>query len=375
MTHWIRQYGGSLLVVVLAFAYLTRMYNLHLPEGYMFDEVYHGATAKLIANNDPRAFEWWNPPPEPDTAVDWLHPPLAKYFQAASILAFGENSFGWRFSSVVFGVLVIVITYHLSLALFKNQALAVAAAALSSLDGLLLVQSRIAMNDIFVTFFMLLSVYFYVTFKKKRQTRILLAIGMSTGLAIASKWSGLFILSAILLLEGFELVCYVLRNSLRQSLLKHSLGSLVRKLLLYVAALIVLPATIYVLSYGQMFLQGKDFKHFIELHEQIWHYQTHLEATHPYQSRPWQWALNLRPVWYRVEYLTGTRSDVYAFGNPALFWFGLGAIAYTFILGTQYLLQFRQIKASSATKLKKIIFSIRDSPFLVLITCYLLVWI
>lgn len=103
MSGLLQKYGGTVLLFILAFAYLTRMYQLNIPERYMFDEVYHAVTSKLIAQNDPRAFEWWNPPPEPDTAVDWLHPPIAKYTQAFFILIFGDNSFGWRYSSVLFG--------------------------------------------------------------------------------------------------------------------------------------------------------------------------------------------------------------------------------------------------------------------------------
>lgn len=375
MTHWIRRYGGSLLLVVLAFAYITRIYNLHLPEGYMFDEVYHAVTAKLIAQNDPRAYEWWNPPPEPNTAVDWLHPPLAKYFQAASILAFGENSFGWRFSSVVFGMLVIVAIYHLTMELFNNQEQAVGAAALASLDGLLLVQSRIAMNDIFVTFFILLTVLFYVRLRKTRQTKTLFLVGFSAGLAVASKWSGLFILGAVIGWEVIQLVGLYVQNKLGRLIKKKGGLYLFQQVSLYFLALIIVPAVVYFLSYTQMFLQGKDLDHFLELHRQIWHYQTHLEATHPYQSRPWQWALDIRPVWYHVDYLGGSRGDIYAFGNPALFWLGVCAITYTALLSMQKISLMQSSRFKLKTKLQKLLTAINTSPFFILLVSYFIVWL
>src|SRR5438105_1782547 len=78
------------LILILLFATIGRFYRLSLPSVYYFDEVYHALTAKLIARNDVRAYEWWNEPVEPNTAVDWLHPPLAKYTQALSMKVFGE---------------------------------------------------------------------------------------------------------------------------------------------------------------------------------------------------------------------------------------------------------------------------------------------
>src|SRR3990167_9773187 len=126
------------LIIILAWSFITRFYRLDQPPIYIFDEVYHVVTAKLMAVNDNRAFEWWNPPPEPNTAVDWLHPPLAKYSQAISIRIWGANSFGWRFSSAIFGVGVILLTYTLAKLAFAREDLALLAAGLASLDGLLL---------------------------------------------------------------------------------------------------------------------------------------------------------------------------------------------------------------------------------------------
>lgn len=377
MTSWMRRYGGSLLLLILAFAYLTRMYRLHLPDRYMFDEVYHGATAKLVAQNDPRAFEWWNPPPEPDTAVDWLHPPLAKYFQGLSIVAFGENTFGWRFSSVLFGMLVIVVTYHLAQQLTKSTAIALAAAALSSLDGLLLVQSRIAMNDIHVTFFILLTLLVYARYQEKPSITKLFLVGLCAGLAIATKWSGIFVLATVWLLEAVRLLSILVANKWKLITSKNTIAQLFQWTALYLGALILLPVVVYVSSYSMMFLQGKDFNHFKDLHYQIWYYQTHLKETHPYQSRPWQWALNIRPVWYHVDYYDTQRGDIYAFGNPALFWSGLIAIMYGILLGIIKTVE--SVRNKSTTKLlpliRKLLKNVQSSPLLFLTIAYFMTWL
>lgn len=335
------RYHYVFLIGIIAFAFVTRVVRLNLPEIYIFDEVYHAVTAKLIARDDPRAYEWWNPPVEPNTAVDWLHPPYAKYTQAFFILMFGENTFGWRISSVIFGVLTIVMVYKLSQELFGNRNLSLLATLLASLDGLLLVQSRIAMNDIHVTFFILLTLLFYLRYAKSLKPQLLLLTGLSAGLAMGSKWSGVFALLAVGIFEAKRLLKQKPPQPWTQNLLKLSL---------VIFSLIILPMSIYLASYTHMFWQGKSLfcwqnqpiqgecykehlqfgpwtfdgylSHFGELHRQIWWYQTSLTATHGYQSRPWQWFLNLRPVWFHVEYQTGLLTNIYAQGNTVLFWLG-----------------------------------------------------
>jgi dolichyl-phosphate-mannose--protein O-mannosyl transferase len=82
-----------------------------------------------------------------------------------------------------------------------------------------------------------------------------------------------------------------------------------------------------------MFIQGKPWTHFLELHQQIFWYQFNLEATHPYQSRPYEWILDMSPVWYFVEYLPNNRrADIYNTGNPFVFWGGLIAVLATILM-------------------------------------------
>lgn len=363
---WIQRYTLPLLVGILAFAFLTRMFNLHLPERYVFDEVYHGITSKLIARNDLRAYEWWNPPVEPDTAVDWLHPPLAKYTQAASILVFGENSFGWRFSSVIFGVGVIYLVYKLADELFDQPEISLLSATIASLDGLLLVQSRIAMNDIHVTFFILLTLWSYVKFRSNRSPRWMLTTGLATGLSIGSKWSGLFVLGPVWFFE----VCHWLSLWINRQ--RFVFAPAAKHFALCILAWIAVPALIYLLSYSHMFLQGKDLNHLRELHRQIWWYQTTLEATHPYQSRPWQWFLDLRPVWYYVEYGDETIANIYAFGNPVLFW--LGNVSLIFNLGFLIMTSLSLLR-QFWQRTKKISLSRYFFPLAFVMVSYTAVWI
>lgn len=317
------KHGQIILIAILFFAFVSRIYRLHIPDRYIFDEVYHVITAKLIAANDPRAFEWWHSAIEPNTAIDWLHPPLAKYTQAFFIKILGSNSFSWRISSVLFGVGVIWAVYQLSQKLFDDQKISLLAAGLASLDGLLLVQSRITMNDIHVTFFILLTLISYVKYKKHPKNKNLAITGLIAGLAMGSKWSGLLVLIIVWLSELIHCLKKIINK-------KTKWNNFVDHGLLMILTLGLLPLTIYLMSYGQMFLQGKNWNHFTKLHQQIWWYQTNLEATHPYQSQPWQWFLNIKPVWLHVDYLkNGSIANIYSLGNPVFHFIGIITIFLT----------------------------------------------
>ncbi|MCB9801762.1 MAG: phospholipid carrier-dependent glycosyltransferase [Pseudomonadales bacterium] len=344
------------VIAVVSFAFLTRIAWINQPAAYVFDEVYHAVTAKLIARNDPMAYEWWNEPVEPNTAVDWLHPPLAKYTQALGVLIFGETPLGWRISAAVFGAGVVLLVVLLAKELFASRSVSVLAGLLASLDGLLLTQSRIAMNDIHVTFFILLTLLLYTLFYKNRKKseknnysgKLLLLTGISAGLTLASKWSGLFVL--------FPLWLFEIGRFIMHSYQKLSYSGRLSWIASRVIILGLIPICVYVLSYSHMFWQGKSLfcfeevniqgtcyferyyfgekviwegyvSHFAELHKQIWWYQTHLEATHSYQSRPWQWFTNMRPVWFYVGQNNGHTVNIYAQGNTMLFWIGAVSLA------------------------------------------------
>ncbi len=366
-----KKYYVIILGAILAFAFFTRIYRITVPERYIFDEVYHAVTSKLIARNDPRAYEWWNAPVEPDTAVDWLHPPLAKYTQAVGMLIFGENVLGWRISSVFFGTFVIFLIAKLSLVLTKNHWISLLAAFLACLDGLLLAQSRIAMNDIHVAFAILLTLIVYlktdpfvVGIKRKAEFKWLLITGILAGISIGTKWSGVFVLGPIF---AYELI-YLLQLLLH----KKSVALAGKRLFTLLFCFVAVPALVYVLSYTHMFLQGKDLKHLWDMHTQIWWYQNNLTATHPYQSTPLQWITNQKPVWFHVDYsVPQHRADIYTQGNTALYWVGILAVI-GFLLASV-------VKLSVASQVKKntllALTTAAQSPLMFTLAAYFAMWI
>src|SRR5258708_3034051 len=301
-------------IVVFGFALFTRFWRLDYPKTHIFDEVYHAFTAQAMVKWDPRSWEWWNTSPA-GFAYEWTHPPLAKEFMALSILVFGDTSFAWRFFSALFGFGSIILIYLISYYLFKNRRVALLSALVASLDGLLLVMSRIAMNDSYFLFFSLLSIYLFL---KKRN----FLMGLSLGLAIASKWTGFFAIIIILALFIYE--------NLNSRKLKS------KNILKFVFFLFVTPLVIYIASYTPFFLQrhippNQNFTNvqtFIELQQQMWWYHTNLKATHPYQSTPFDWIFDLRPVWLFVDYQKEKVANIYTLQNPMIAWFGLVSILF-----------------------------------------------
>lgn len=338
------------LGIILLFALLVRLYDLGKPASYYFDEVYHAVTAKAYAVNNPAGYEWWHDAPEPGTAYEWLHPPVAKLFMALGWKYLGQTAWAWRLPGVVFGVGVIWLVYWLGSILFSNKTIGLLAAVIASLDGLLLAQSRIGMNDIYVTWFMLASIGSYVRSRQQLAAQLsggwgwLIVSGVLAGLAISTKWSGIFVVGMI---GTWELVLW------------QSVGvKWLKRLPWLLITFGILPMLVYLASYGQFWLQGHTWSQFVELHQQIWWYQTHLEATHTYQSKAWEWPFMIRPVWYHVQYYQNqTVSNIYNLSNPLISWLGLVAVLSCLLLMS-----------------RKTIYQVSLDPLLVLIVAYSWSW-
>lgn len=278
--------------LIIAFALITRLWNLSMPPGYYFDEVYNAFTTQEFVKGNKDAYEWFHTSTVPGTAYGWTHPPLAKLIASLGILLFGDNSFGWRVGSAVVGTLCIALIYLISNKLMSRE-YALLACLFASLDGLMLVQSRINMNDIYALFFILLCFYAFVAHRKN-----ILLLSISLGLLVATKWTGLYALAIF----GWR---------------KH------------IIPMLFIIAGIYILSYSQYFWLGGSLANFWELQKQMWWYNTNLTATHTYQSSWWTWPLLIRSVWYYVDYQKQAIANIYALGNPILWWLGIPAVLYT----------------------------------------------
>ena len=72
--------------------------------------------------------------------------------------------------------------------------------------------------------------------------------------------------------------------------------------------------------------------------ESMFSYHSDLEATHPYSSAWYEWPIIKRPIWYFSSIVTGSagnggiREGISAFGNPLVWWVGIPASLYMFLL-------------------------------------------
>jgi dolichyl-phosphate-mannose-protein mannosyltransferase len=306
------------LIPGLLFAAALALYSIRLavPNQYIYDEVYHAYTAAEYVRGNPDAYVWDTSAPRPDVAYMWNHPPVGVLMIAGGITLWGNNSFGWRFSSAVFGAAGISLAFALALSLTRRRAIALLASSLLLLDGLYFVQSRTGMLDIFGTVFMiaaLLAFYRHLTAEESRaEERWLLVTGLLLGLAIATKWNAAYPAVCIGVIALTRTLTGVGRAS------KGRVGRPGRALGLLAFSLGVVPAAVYLLAYTPFFLTGHTPSQFVELQRQILYYHSHLRARHPYESSWWQWPLALRPVWYYVAYMQDRIANIYANSNPVL---------------------------------------------------------
>lgn len=310
-------------IIIFAFAFLTRFIRLNVPANHMFDEVYHAFTAQEMFRGNPAAWEWWNTPPK-GFAYEWTHPPLAKEFMVLAISIFGDNSFAWRFFSALFGFGVIVLIYLITKKLFNSRIMAIFAATVASMDGLLLVMSRIAMNDMYFLFFILLA---FLLFLYNRKLLMAIALGLSLG----AKWTALFGIGVIGIMYLSQTI-YSVKN--KQLKIRKALKNLISAPLFF----LIIPLLVYLAVYLPFFT-GKhtppgnnpsvfNYETFIGLQQQMYWYHTNLKATHPYQSKPVQWIFDLRPVWIYVDYKDNMIANVYNLGNPLFMWLGITSIIF-----------------------------------------------
>lgn len=319
---WVRT--DTLIVIgAILGALLFYAWRLNVPGRYVFDEVYHAFTAGEIVKGNADAWVWYTQPP-PNVAYEWTHPALSKVLIQVGIRLFGNDAVGWRAVSALFGAAGIGLIYAMGRVMFNRWA-GLLAALLLLLDGLWYVQSRIAMNDVFLATFIMaayFALFFYLRGPADRTRNHLWLVGAALGCAFATKWSAGY---------SFPLIgLIVLVREGRLLLTGRSGWPLWRLVLTLGGAFVLVPAAIYVAAYTQFFTMGHTWSEWRELQRQMWAYHSGLTATHAWASRWWSWPLMITPVWYYVDYLQGEArpATIYALGNPLIFWAFLPAIAF-----------------------------------------------
>jgi predicted membrane-bound dolichyl-phosphate-mannose-protein mannosyltransferase len=273
-----------------AFMYLfvisaaLRLIWLDKPPGLLiFDESYYVNVARIILRLPQQPNVFPNAIPGIDS-VNQEHPLLAKLLIALSMSIIGDNGWGWRIPSVVFGLFSIFVLYLLLKKTAKSPLIALMGTFLFSFDTLVFVHSRIATLDIFVLGFMLLGFYWYFSNRMN-----LSALGMA--LATLCKISGLY---GILTLGAFHLGRELLSRGRKVDW--QSLLSVFEKYaIVYLVSFIVLMAVLDFLWAG--------YKNPFEHLSHIYSYTFALRAPDVRKptdiwSYPWEWLVDQVKIHY-----------------------------------------------------------------------------
>ena len=164
-----------------------------------------------------------------------------------------------------------------------------------------------------------------------KKGKYLLLTGIFLGLALSSKWTALYGIALCAIVYSIWYLVSGIQNT------KYKILNTIYFLLCGFLAFIVIPAVVYLISYIPFFLSGHNWEQFMEVTRQMWWYHTNLKATHGYQSIALSWPLMIRPVWYYVKYGEGVIANIYAIGNPLIWWPGVAAVIVATVFSIQYL--------------------------------------
>lgn len=306
--------------------------------GTYFDEIYHARTAFEMIHG---MYNYEN-----------THPPLGKFFISLGIRIFGMVPFGWRIVGTLFGIGMLPFLYMMAKRLFHQSWIAAVATSLFAFDFMHFTQTRIATIDVYGTFFIIAMFYFMLRYAQTsfydtefKKTLIPLGLsGLMMGLGCASKWTAVY--AAAGLGVFFFAVMFLRFREYRVALddprgqsagIQHQhiidtfRPSLVKTLAWCILFFIIIPGTIYLLSYIP-FSDGSGaglWDQMIKNQQTMFNYHSNLEATHPYASSWYEWPTMIRPVFYYC-YTTaeGLKEGISAFGNPLVWWAGIFATIY-----------------------------------------------
>ncbi len=366
--------GWAATAIITALAALTRFANLGSPTDAgtpIFDEKHYAPQAWQLLHN-------YGVEDNPGFGLV-VHPPLGKQLIAAGEVLFGYTGLGWRFTSAVFGVMMVALVLRIVRRITRSTLIGTIAGLLLVADGVSFVASRTALLDNFLTFFAVAAFGALIVDRDQVRERMHVALlegriaetpwgprlgvrwwrfgaGVLLGLAFATKWSGLYYIAFFGVMSlGFDIAA---RRAYRVP--RPWLGMIRRDLgpSAYVFGLI--PLAVYLASYGPWFASETAVNRYEvgnEIGERqwfqppdairsLWHYTYkayHFHSTltnsagfhHPWESKPWTWPMSLRPVLYAIDNQNvpgcGAASCVKAVmlvGTPAMWWIAVPVLMY-----------------------------------------------
>lgn len=352
---------------VFLFSLVLRFWNINFFNTLVFDEGYYAVYAVNYLDKVP-FFD--------------AHPPLGKYAITAAIwlashLPFNTGTpngltgmmlspFSYRWLNAVVGSFLPLVVGGIAYQLSRRRLYAFLASLFTALDGLLLVESRFALINIYLVFFGLLAQWLFLLSLNSRgfsSVFWLFLSGLSFGCSISVKWNGLGLWLGVCLTWLAAQIVY--GQNRRQEKLSRPTIEIINpdtgirsfelsstiplplpllqkrfiqlpwwKILLFLG---VVPAAVYY-AVWQPHLEINTDTNFIDVHQKIFNFHKTLKSgddIHPYCSRWYTWPVMWRPMVYLFEKALTTKElvpeypplpdkvgqifyDVHGMGNPVL---------------------------------------------------------
>ncbi len=282
---FILKYPFYLILSILLIFYTYKTISVFYPiDSYISDEVWYASSAYNIFTKIFRIpIEQYVPFPEGKNLENYFnleHPPLAKYIIGFFIFLFGYTYWAWRIPSWIIGNLIVILSFLITRKIvgenvFGNIAGIIVAALIMS-DPNIWIMHGIAMLDIYLAFFSLLSIYYLL------KDKIILS-SISYGLALSSKLPAVFLI--------FPFLYYITKKYNERI-----------KRLIYG---ILIPFSVYVILNIPLLVYFGLTKWFYDsfLHGFEWGITSgHISDAPNQVSKPWQWLLNINPFYFGTYY-------------------------------------------------------------------------
>lgn len=369
------KYPEIFLLIFLSF--FTRFWQIWFPNWVVFDEAHFGLYATKYLSGK-YYFD--------------IHPPIGKMlfalfgwltkiqpgFDFAPNSDYGEFNFlALRFLPAFLGSLLVLLIYLFVKELGFNRKVSFFASFLVLFDNAILVQSRLILLDIILLFFIFFSLYLFLLLRKKKifsKNWYLFHIlcGLSIGVTISIKWTGIGVLGMIWLYQIFQekffskekkyiilrcilllalpFLIYFFGFFLHFSILKNpcleNCGYVMER-----AKDITLPTGFHSFNIPP---EGNIFLKIFKENKQMYKANLGSPTTYYYQSAWYSWPFMIRPIQYSQKSQNSKTSYIYFFGNPAVWWLSFaGLLATIYFIFKSYFQKF-PFKISQIFSLKKI---------------------
>ncbi|WP_250289964.1 phospholipid carrier-dependent glycosyltransferase [Frankia sp. CiP1_Cm_nod1] len=396
---WLASLAIAAVAGVLRFWQLTEPRGIYFDEVYYTHDAYglltHGYELSDIKSGcDGPGFVVHPPLGKWLMAVsEWLF----GYTDCAGI-RHGSPELGWRFASAAAGTLAVLVLARTARRMFRSTLLGCFAGLLLAFDGLEFVQSRIGILDIFLMTGLVLALACLILDRDHGRARLAasltdtdnsplagrsgkdaseagnidlrsisslyktdskkirfgarlgvrpwrLACGLCLGASLGVKWS------AVYTLVGFAALAIAWDAGARRTagVRRPLLAAVRRDGPQWSTSFVPLPAIVFLATWTGWFVTGGGYNRhrfgdgmwgtlhsWWDYQQQIFRFHEHLDASHPYASKPLSWLVLARPVAYFYSTpkagepgcasQAGCSREILAIGNPAIWWVGVAAL-------------------------------------------------